>query len=50
MPRCYFCSKPVDTGDFCYGCQTFICERCDEVEPCGAHEVLDHKEDPDELS
>ena len=46
--RCYFCKLPCVDDDYCYGCQEFICSRCDErgIEtPFGSHSVGEHKEE-----
>lgn len=43
MP-CHFCARSVNEEDFCYGCQTYVCDDCDEEVPLGPHQAADHKE------
>lgn len=46
--KCYFCGKEVDGEMFCYGCNEFVCEDCEdfnmEDRPSGNHRVQDHKQ------
>lgn len=35
--RCFNCKTPVDSGDFCYGCNTFVCMDCWEPEILNPH-------------
>ncbi len=28
--KCYFCGLPCTDEDYCYGCQEFVCSKCDE--------------------
>jgi len=41
---CYFCKTPLSEWNFCYGCDSFVCAKCDEVEMAGEkHKVEDHR-------
>ena len=45
--KCYFCGLPCTDEDYCYGCQEFICSKCDErgMELVFApHLIEEHKE------
>lgn len=46
--KCYFCGKEVDGWMFCYGCNEFVCEDCEDFDaehrPGGPHRVQDHKQ------
>lgn len=42
-PKCYFCGKHCTEEDFCYGCQQYICEDCDETGIMGSHDPEDHR-------
>ena len=42
MPNCYFCNREVGEDDFCFGCQQYICDKCDDSEQAGDHEPEDH--------
>lgn len=41
-PRCWFCDEIVAVGYFCFGCQEFVCDGCENGEPCGDHSVEEH--------
>ncbi len=30
---CLQCGKPVDIGDYCFGCKKLVCRNCFEEEP-----------------
>jgi len=45
--KCYFCGLPCNDEDYCYGCQEFVCSKCDErgMElDFGGHLIEEHKE------
>jgi len=45
--KCYFCGLPCTDEDYCYGCQEFVCSKCDErgMElDFGGHLIEEHKE------
>lgn len=46
MPKCYFCHKEVSEDDYCFGCDDYVCEKCDEnqTKAVGDHLVEDHKD------
>lgn len=51
QPICYFCEKEVMEGDYCYGCEHYVCEECDRASidiPLGGHNVDDHQPEEDE--
>lgn len=43
MPKCHFCKKEIDDNSFCYGCNSYVCDECDQEEPVGQHDVEDHR-------
>ena len=43
MKTCYFCGKDCDEGDFCHGCQQYVCSDCDETGVFGSHDVEEHR-------
>ena len=42
-PKCYFCGKPCDKEDYCFGCGEYVCSNCDETSPFGSHDVEEHR-------
>lgn len=46
---CHFCGKTTDAGNWCHGCKTFICDKCDnpelESQPWGPHNPDDHHQE-----
>jgi hypothetical protein len=44
MAKCYFCHREVSEDDFCFGCDEYICDKCDINEVGGDHLVEDHKD------
>jgi len=43
---CALCGKKVNGLMWCFGCEAFICEECDETKVCGYdHIPKDHKEE-----
>ena len=46
--KCYFCGLPCTDEDYCYGCQEFVCSKCDErgMElEFATHSIEEHKEE-----
>ena len=43
MPKCYFCRKEVSEDDYCFGCDEYVCDRCDQNEVAADHIVEDHE-------
>lgn len=42
-PVCHLCHGPADDADWCFGCEHYVCERCDGADlVCGPHEVSAH--------
>ena len=41
---CYLCGKPTNEDGYCYGCEQYICAKCEnEAEmPLGPHTPADH--------
>jgi hypothetical protein len=47
--KCHFCEKPIGRGGWCYGCEHYICDECDNnYSLMGKHSVEQHKDDPAE--
>lgn len=46
--ECYFCGVDLDETFFCYGCEEFICQYCDETEVWGQHTASEHQGELDE--
>lgn len=45
VPRhgtCTMCCKDVDKKNFCWGCNSYICEKCEKFSPEGQHKLEDH--------
>lgn len=45
--ECFFCTAQCDGDYFCYGCEEFVCNVCDEVECIGRHMVEEHRRESD---
>lgn len=47
--KCALCGDPrVTDSDFCWGCKSHVCSRCDQAKahaatPFGPHKAEDHK-------
>ncbi len=41
--KCYFCQESTDGNNWCFGCEVFICGKCDQIEPLWPHKPEDHK-------
>ena len=53
--QCYFCGVACEDGDYCYGCEAYICDECSSIReaPWGKHipeehEILPEFRDEDE--
>lgn len=46
MIKCKLCGDTAEEIDFCYGCQSYICERCNTYPdtPGGKHRPIAHLE------
>lgn len=47
---CRECGKPTKADQFCFGCKTLVCEKCDISmgnTPMGSHDWTAHLESPD---
>lgn len=44
VSRCLFCGAPASENNFCYGCKSYICDDCMDVDndPWGDHEPGHH--------
>lgn len=43
--KCVLCEPPVEEQDFCYGCEAYICQECNDTYPDvpgGKHKPIDH--------
>jgi len=45
MPECYLCGGEVSEADFCWGCNEYVCQNCDDDGdfPIGDHKPEDHE-------
>jgi hypothetical protein len=46
--KCVLCAAATDSDHFCYGCRSYICERCERPDTqaaftLGMHTVRDHR-------
>lgn len=40
---CFNCQKPLDEGEYCFGCRAFICNDCDQNPSLmGGHDREEH--------
>jgi len=44
MPKCYFCRREVSEDNYCFGCDEYVCDECDQNEVIADHLVEDHKD------
>lgn len=42
-PACYFCGQRVNDAQYCYGCQSYVCNNCDQTHVIGKHDVSEHR-------
>ena len=40
---CYICDRQTEPGDFCVGCQEWICNECDSLRPQKPHDPNTHR-------
>jgi len=48
VPICYFCEEITDEDHYCFGCEHYVCEKCDTSQPFGDHNVEDHQSTEEE--
>jgi hypothetical protein len=44
--RCAFAQRTcvaVDEDHWCMGCDFYVCEVCDQEQPAGNHDVMEHR-------
>ena len=44
-PVCWLCGGAVTEEDECGGCDKFICDKCDVLQPMGRHDPMAHKDE-----